>query len=68
VIDQPNYVELGLGCAEVCKDLDKKMNGKEVDQLNRSALKAVEELTTSVEPVTRMLDYHSLTNLSTTGP
>ena len=39
-------VELGLACADVCKALDRGMNGRQADQFNRSVFEAVEQLTT----------------------
>ena len=41
-----DYVELGLACAEVCKALDRGMNGRRVDELSQSVFEAVEQLTT----------------------
>ena len=49
VIEEPNYVELGLACAGVCQDLDRGINGGGVDQLNQPILKEIERLATSVE-------------------
>ena len=40
-----DYVELGLACAEICKALDRGMNGKKLDDLNRSAREAMNQLT-----------------------
>ena len=41
-----DYVELGLACAEVCKALDRGMNGRRVDELSQSVFEAIEQLTT----------------------
>ena len=43
--NKSDYVELGLACAEVCKALDRGMNGKKLDDLSRSVRKAIEQLT-----------------------
>ena len=39
-------VQLGLACANVCRALDRGMNGRQADQFNRSVFEAIEELTT----------------------
>ena len=41
-----DYVELGLACAEVCKALDRGMNGRRMDELSQSVFEAIEQLTT----------------------
>ena len=43
--NESDYVELGLACAEVCKALDRGMNGKKLGDLSRSVRKAIEQLT-----------------------
>ena len=40
-----DYVELGLACADVCRALDRGMDGRRADQLNRSVLEAIKQLT-----------------------
>jgi len=40
------YVELGLFCARVCRALDGGAGGGRVDELNRSVLEAINQLTT----------------------
>ena len=40
-----DYVELGLACADVCNALDRGMNGKKLNDLNRSAREAMNQLT-----------------------
>ena len=40
-----DYVEHGIACADVCKALDRGMNGKKLDDLNRSAREAMNQLT-----------------------
>jgi hypothetical protein len=39
-------VELGLACADVCRTLDRGMNGRKADQFNRSVFEAIGQLTT----------------------
>ena len=41
-----DYVELGLSCADVCRALDRGMDGRQVDELSQSMLQAIEQLTT----------------------
>jgi hypothetical protein len=45
-----DYVDLGLACAEVCKALDRGMDGKKPDDLSLSVREAIHQLTTWVEP------------------
>jgi len=40
------YVELGLFCARVCRTLDGGAGGGRSDELNRSVLEAINQLTT----------------------
>ena len=40
-----DYIELGLSCAYVCQALDRGINGRGLDGLSQSVLKAVEQLT-----------------------
>ena len=44
--NRTDYVELGLACAEVCKTLDRGMNGRRMDELSQSVFEAIEQLTT----------------------
>ena len=46
MINQVDYVELGLACADVCANLDRGLNGKRLDDLNNSVLEAIRQLTT----------------------
>ena len=41
-----NYVELGLACADACKFLDRRMNGRQLDELSQSVSEAIQRLTT----------------------
>ena len=49
--NKSEYVELGLACAEVCKALDRGMNGRTLDDLSQSAREAMDQLTTWVTAV-----------------
>jgi len=46
MINEADYVDLGLACAEVCGVLDQGMRGRRVDELGQSVLEAIERLTT----------------------
>ena len=43
--NESDYIELGLAYANVCKVLDRGMNGKKPDDLSQSVREAIEELT-----------------------
>jgi len=45
VIKKADYVKLGLTCADVCKALNQGVDTRRADQLNQSALEAIEKLT-----------------------
>ena len=40
-----DYIELGLGCADVCNALDRGVNGRRLDSLSQSVYKAITQLT-----------------------
>ena len=44
MINEEDYVELGLSCAEVCKVLDRGLNGRQFDELSQPVLEAIQEL------------------------
>jgi len=46
MINQVDYVELGLTCTDVCKVLDRGLEGRSLDDLNNSVLEAIRQLTT----------------------
>jgi len=46
MVNKTDYVELGLACADVCRALDRGMNGRRLDQLSQSVLEAMGQLTT----------------------
>ena len=41
-----DYVELGLICADVCDALKRRTDGRQMNQLNRPVVEAIEKLTT----------------------
>jgi len=46
MINEPYYVELGLFCADICRALERGMNGKNLDDLSRSVRDAIDQLMT----------------------
>jgi len=46
MINEVDYVDLGLACADVCTVLDRGMRGRRVNELDQSVLEAIERLTT----------------------
>ncbi|KAF9650091.1 hypothetical protein BDM02DRAFT_3112699 [Thelephora ganbajun] len=53
MINKVDYVELGLACADVCRALDRGMNGRQVDQISQLVFEAIEQLTTTVTEIQR---------------
>lgn len=45
MINQTDYVELGLACADVCRALDRGLGGKMLDDLNDTVCEAIKQLT-----------------------
>ena len=45
MIDQADYVELGLACADVCTTLGRRLNGKKLNDLTDSVSEAINQLT-----------------------
>ena len=54
--NKTDYVEVGLACANVCRALDRGMNGKKLDDLSRSVCEAIAQLTTWVDPAMHYFD------------
>ena len=46
MVDNKDYVKLGLACADVCRALDRGLNGRQADELARSVLEAIDQLAT----------------------
>jgi len=46
MVNQMDYVELGLACAEVCAALHRGLSGKRKSDLNHIVRKAIKQLTT----------------------
>ena len=45
MINERDYVELGISCGDVCQALDRGLNGRRLEELNQSVLGAIEKLT-----------------------
>ena len=54
--NQLDYVDLGLNCADICRALDRGMNGKKLDDIGQSVREAINQLTTWVKLVMHSLD------------
>ena len=46
MLNQLEYVELGLFCADICRALEQGMNGKKLSDLSQSVCGAINRLTT----------------------
>jgi len=46
MIDEVDYVELGLACADVCSALNRGLNGRPSKNLNNRVCEATTQLTT----------------------
>lgn len=46
MVNEQDYVELGINCADICKALDRGMNGQRGDVLSQSLREAIDQLTT----------------------
>ena len=46
MINETDYVELGLACAEICTALGRGMDGKKMEDLSQSVSEAIGQLTT----------------------
>jgi hypothetical protein len=45
MVNEQDYVELGINCADICKALDRGMSGKRLDDLSQSLCEAINQLT-----------------------
>ena len=46
MVNEQDYVELGLSCADVCRALRRGMGDKKLDDLSKSVCDAINQLTT----------------------
>jgi hypothetical protein len=64
MVDNTDYVGLGLSCADVCRALARGVNGKRLEELSQSVYDATNRLTVWVEPAThisnRLLIWNAL--------
>ena len=44
--DEQDFLDLGRSCADVCKALERGLEGRQLDELSPSMLDAIERLTT----------------------
>ena len=44
MVNEQDYVELGLACADICRAPDRGMNGKTLDNLSKSVRDAIDQL------------------------
>ena len=61
--DEPDYIELGLYCAEVCEILDQGLKGRQLDEIDQPLLGTIERLTEYVKVSMRILGG-ALTNVT----
>jgi hypothetical protein len=54
VANEQDYVDVGLSCADICKALERGMDGKALNDLSQSVCDAINQLTTWVKPVTHV--------------
>ena len=53
MVNKQDYVDLGLSCANICKALERGMDGRELNELSKSMREAITELDAWVERVIR---------------
>ena len=46
MVNEQDYVDLGLACADICKALERGMGEKKLDDLSKSVCDAINQLTT----------------------
>lgn len=46
MVNKQDYVDLLLPCADVCKALDRGLEGRQLRELDKSVLGAIKQLTT----------------------
>ena len=56
MVNEQDYVDLGLNCADICTALDRGTNGKTLDELGGSVCEAINQLTTCVDLAMRGSD------------
>jgi len=44
MVNKTDYVELGIACADVCRALDRGVDGRQLDELSQSVFEAIGQL------------------------
>jgi hypothetical protein len=45
MVNEVDYVEIALACADICNSLDRGVSGKRAEELNETVLEAIDKLT-----------------------
>ena len=45
MVNEADYVDVGLFCADICRALDRGMDGKKLEDLSQSVCDAINQLT-----------------------
>ena len=56
MVNQQDYVDLGLNCADICRAISRGLIGKKLSDLSPSVCEAIGQLTTYVKPAMHGLD------------
>ena len=48
--NKQDYVDVGLSCVDICKALERGMDGRELNELSKSVRDAIDQLKAWVEP------------------
>ena len=67
MVNEQDYVELGLYCANICKALEQGMGKKKLDELSRSVRDAINQLRRWVQPAVGLCSSHHAPNRRTVG-
>ncbi|KAF9785155.1 hypothetical protein BJ322DRAFT_1108619 [Thelephora terrestris] len=54
--NKQDFLDLGLTCANVCKALNRGLNGKRPDEFSESVREAIEQLTTTIAEIREKVD------------
>lgn len=67
MVDEADYIKLGLTCADVCTALDRGLKGKLLNELADSVYETINQLTTSVNLTEMHFTHNLLTMFSIAG-
>ena len=59
MVNEQDFVDLGLSCADICKAFGWGVDGKRLDDLSKSACDAINRLMTWAELVIHVLPFRS---------